>query len=77
MANNQQNNNQQNINQQQQANQAQQESIQQVRTLLESLKEVLGIRTKLTEFERDTLNTNKKFHRKLTKQCLAKKSDRR
>lgn len=61
-------NNQQNINQQQQSNQLQQESIQQAQTLLESLKEVLGIRTKLTEFERDTLNTNKKLAELVKKQ---------
>ena len=61
-------NDQQNINQQQQSNNLQQESIQQVQTLLESLKEVLGIRTKLTEFERETLNANKKLAELVIKQ---------
>lgn len=60
--------NQNTSNQQREANRLQQESVDLSYSLIENLKELLGIRTRLTEFEKETLSVNQEIAKVLTKQ---------
>lgn len=60
--------NQNTVDQQREANKLQQQAVDLSYSLIENLKELLGVRSKLTEFEKETLTVNKEIAKLLNKQ---------